>query len=149
MKRLLAITLLLTASIAHAETETETYICEPEAQTGLMMPESSYLIVDYSEQKLPDTFVVTWPIWTVIDKPQVLTISKTTGKKEYDCTEIGEMRKGVLECINNWNTIVFRLNTINGKYVKIDNSLSMHADGVEGTTPAPRLEAGSCDLFKP
>lgn len=142
MKRLLAIT-LLTASVSHAET----YICKPEAQTGLMVLESKYLVVDYSKKKVPDTFVVTRSIFSAPDIPQVLTISNTKGEKTYDCTITGEVRNSVLVCINKWNTMVFRLNTENGKYVQTDQTMTTNSDGYQGT-PWPRMEAGSCDLFQ-
>lgn len=142
MKRLLAIT-LFTSSVLHAET----YICKPEAQTGLMTPESKYLVVDYSNRKMPGTFVVARPAFSVPDTPQVLTISNTKGEKTYDCSITGEVRNSVLVCINKWNTMVFRLNTMNGKYVQTDQTMTTSSDGSQGI-PWPRMEAGSCDLFQ-
>lgn len=142
MKRLLAIT-LLTASVSHAET----YICKPEAQTGLAILESKYLVIDYSKQKIPDTFVVTRPDFSRPDTPKTLTISNSKGEKSYDCSITGEVRNSVLVCINKWNTMVFRLNTVNGKYVQTDQTMTANSDGYQGT-PWPRMEAGSCNLFQ-
>ncbi len=141
--RALLFATLLTASTARAET----YICKPEAVTGLMMLENSYLVVDYSKLKKLDAFVVSRPTFSVPDTATTLTLSNTKGENIYDCNVTGETRNSVLVCIDKWNTMVFRLDTTNGKYVQTDSTRTVKADGYE-RTPYPQLQAGSCDLFK-